>query len=820
MAERRNFGFGTCPEPTCKKENVRLTAEGKIRSHGKRTDPCKGSGSKPLEDQDTGDVLAAVADHSAQDYADTEDRSETADWLLFRKWEMDDATSRLGEIPGHGTVTWAQEALALNGKKGGPDQDTYTRALLVCKAGSLDKLTPATRAALQWSRSPEHPADPTVGQVGQWPVPGSDQRPTATEYRAASELIDGGFRSNWTDGTDSTALDAAQDVIERATNHGVRPDDDNPGPNPWRKPLPTTQPGATPDVVTLTVPEGSPAALPGETAAEYRDRVQGAKARASVAHHAAAVARQQGVSTPTPFRELSSTDMVGAARKNNSPPDVVPNWGTPDQMAHAAALPAPREPAAPIASSPDPRFTAAPPAPSEHASHPDAPVHSLRPGPQDGIDFDQWGRYKIPDPLTREFQGRQRVTTFIKGLGDQYGLTKWQQRVLLAAAAHYPMSRQVTEARELAPAKPGGGFDVKTNAGALDTLADALKTAGGDKVAADIGTKVHRYTELYDLGRLALADVPDPFRADVESYVRKIQAAGLVSIPDMLERTTIVRSLGVAGTFDKIFRLPNGQYVIGDVKTGQTMEYAALDIRQQLACYAHGVNENGIWEWDNDVAERGRWLPAPQVRTDYAIVVHIPAGSGTCTLRRVDLVQGWADCALSARVRDARKTRKDLPLLITDGPEFDPAVPGMQEYDPRSMDTPAYLPPAAYQREDGHAPALPYPEVTQLPELPETTFQGNGTGQMLGVLGPSGGTLIPTPGDAFQVQPPSLPELAPAPEPDLTTLRGYARDAMWAAFQQNRGGQAAVYETAMATFPAGDPVLLELVTIGRGEPPF
>lgn len=762
MAEkRRNFGTGTCPE--CNKEDVRLTAEGKIRSHGKRSDPCKGTGAVPVEDQD-----GAAGDSTP------EQRDE---WDAFREYESTDALKELGEIPGHGTVMWAQD-MVLDTRQPTPDQaPEYARALLVLKAGNLDKLTPATRAALQRSRPEQYPHDPTIAD-NPAPGPETDLRPTATEYREASQVVDGGHGEYPED-----LYDESMATVERATRHGVRPDAGNPGPNPWREPLPTMP----------VYPDPGPPMEYGPSVSEFSDPGPAYKQWGTPDQmaHANALA---GYTTPEYPTSQGSIEFT-----HSEPPTVavgVPSGYTPDGTPTATFKPqlrpdprpetgnmalvfrGGREPAAPVPSaSPDTRFTAAPPAPSEHAAHPDAPVHSLRPGPQDGIDFDQWGRYKIPDPVTGEMRGRQRVTTFIKGLGDQYGLTKWQQRVLLSAAAHYPNSPQMAQARELAPAKDGGGFDVKTNAGALDKLADALKTAGGDKLAADHGTKVHRYTELYDLGRLDLASVPAPFRADVEAYVRKIQATGLVPVPDMLERTTILRSLEVAGTFDKIFQLPNGEYVIGDVKTGQSMEYAALDIRQQLACYAHGVNENGIWEWDNDIPERGRWLPAPKVRTDFAIVVHIPAGSGTCTLRRVDLVHGWADCALSMQIRDARKTRKDLPLLITDGPEFQPAAPGPQADDPASVDAPASRPPAGWAGEHGPEPVFPTP---------------------------------------LAVQPPSLPDL----QPDLGTLRGYARAAMWQAFQEGRGGQAAVWETATATFPAGDPVLLELVTIGRGEPPF
>jgi hypothetical protein len=245
------------------------------------------------------------------------------------------------------------------------------------------------------------------------------------------------------------------------------------------------------------------------------------------------------------------------------------------------------------------------------------------------------------------------VTTFVKMLSDQWGLSQWQQRVLLVGAAGNP-----------AVTATAVGKDAKADKAFLDGLATVLKDAAGSKEAAAHGTMMHTHTERSDMGLMTEAEwqsLPDAVVRDLAAYVAAIDKAQLHAIPEMVERTTMVRSLDVTGTLDRIFVLPNGDHVIGDVKTGQDLSYGWLDIGMQLACYAQGVNENGVFDWG-----LRRWLPAPKVRTDFAIVMHMPAGKGTCTLYRVDINQGWANCALARSVRDARKVRNHAEVLDLD----------------------------------------------------------------------------------------------------------------------------------------------------------
>lgn len=465
----------------------------------------------------------------------------------------------------------------------------------------------------------------------------------------------------------------------------------------------------------------------------------------------------------------------------------------------------------------------------------DTAPHRVRKGPEKD-DFDRWGRYKLPDPRTGETKGRQRVTTFAKMISDQYGLSRWQQRMLLKGAVENPQI--VQQAR---------GLDVKVNAATMDTVADALKDLAGDKVAAALGTEFHALTEEYDLGRLTdLSQAPERHRGALVSYTETMRAAGLVSPPEFVERTTMVRSVDVAGTLDRILGLPNGDHVIGDVKTGQDLTYGWLDIGVQLACYAHGVNENGVWDW-----ETRQWIPAPKVRTDYAIVMHAPAGSNICVLYRVDLAVGWANATLAAQVREARKYRRHSQLLAMDGPEFVPS-PGataaleaaqgaVQSFGNAGVPMPpapgsdAYLAAddaaetANRQQADATFRVQPHTAVhvpTLRPQLPEPTPEPGGRNLLMKM------ELILDTDDAAKIYAEAVQtgagpeELAGLSQVGMDRLMrvAQAREAFSAVRTRQQAGE--LYNTAVGTFGEYDPIIPALVATATAtldalnSPPF
>jgi hypothetical protein len=196
-----------------------------------------------------------------------------------------------------------------------------------------------------------------------------------------------------------------------------------------------------------------------------------------------------------------------------------------------------------------------------------------------------------------------------------------------------------------------------------------VKDAAGAKVAANIGTAVHGFTEQVDAGHVKPGDVPETYRGHIQSYLECLAQYGLEPVPGLIERTTFVDQWnGIAGTFDRVlYHRPSNTYLIGDLKTGRDLKYGRMEIAVQLALYAYGINHHGVYDWVSgswappgsygDSVETGPWS-VPKVRTDFGVVMHLPIqgdDAGTCTLKRINLAAGWDAAQVCGNVIASRK---------------------------------------------------------------------------------------------------------------------------------------------------------------------
>ena len=279
------------------------------------------------------------------------------------------------------------------------------------------------------------------------------------------------------------------------------------------------------------------------------------------------------------------------------------------------------------------------------------------------------GRYHLPHPENGKRADWTRVTNFVKKASDHFALEQWGNRCLAVGLRNRPdLFRQVD------------GKDVKADRAFLNKLVEEAKQAAGSKDRARLGTIMHKHTEEVDAGHKDLADVPEKFRDDVSVYLAKMRACGLMMIPHLMERSTVVPDLEVAGTFDGIVRLPDGTYAVGDKKTGETLEYNQFEIAVQIALYAHGVNTSGIatavpsniegepptWTWEKPRDEDGNVI---KVRKDIGIVIHLPYGSGDCFIYSIPLDIGWEGAQLCKRVQESQKIKH----IVTAIPEIQPS---------------------------------------------------------------------------------------------------------------------------------------------------
>jgi len=307
-------------------------------------------------------------------------------------------------------------------------------------------------------------------------------------------------------------------------------------------------------------------------------------------------------------------------------------------------------------------------------------------------------KYKNGNPW-----GYTRVTTFIKEASSTIKLGEWKARnVVIGAARRRDLLLQAH------------GLTHENDKDRLNAIAMELEAAAGAKVGSDLGTYLHEFTEFMDAGLKTWHDAPKEFRRSLALYADALGKAGLEPITSLIERTTIIREFGwVCGTFDRIFfHRPSGQYVIGDLKTAKTMDYGKNEIEAQLWAYAHGVNQNGIYDWNTDTwlppgaygdsVETGPWQ-VPQVSEKVGVVIHMPVQGdleGTVSLLWADLEAGAQHAELCYAVRSQPKGKMkpwgDGPAPLAP-PE--PVIDFTGDWEVRASVTP--VPPAAWSWEDG-----------------------------------------------------------------------------------------------------------------------
>jgi hypothetical protein len=214
--------------------------------------------------------------------------------------------------------------------------------------------------------------------------------------------------------------------------------------------------------------------------------------------------------------------------------------------------------------------------------------------------------------------------------------------MVLVGAAHD--SALVGRARQLDPLDPAGKR-------ALNGLAEQATALAGAHTKREKGTHLHKLSEYVDRGE-ALPGASDQDVTDMAAY----KAATLHLDVVHVERLVVIDALTVAGTPDRICFYtgpgPNGEpfagNVITDLKTG-SVEHGGLKMAMQLAVYSRGQF------YDHLTKARS---PLPDVSQEWGLIIHLPAGSGQCTVYWIDLSVGWEGALVAQQVRALRSRRR------------------------------------------------------------------------------------------------------------------------------------------------------------------
>ena len=296
-------------------------------------------------------------------------------------------------------------------------------------------------------------------------------------------------------------------------------------------------------------------------------------------------------------------------------------------------------------------------------------------------------QYRVRRPSDGKVVGYTRVTTYIANLEDRSMLEKWKLRMLLEGVAVNDAPNEtgrdidpvVAEVRDLihrrdvailkarksdkkgklvtgqlATIVDGAWSEFKRD---LNVLAERLLDLGGANEKSIKGTDLHALCELHDRegidavgellteGRITPADFDD-----VNAYAAAMQRAGIKVID--IERPVVNHELKVAGRLDRtaLVRFPGmarAVKVVVDIKTGG-IELGAGKLAQQLDMYANARGYDLETHEEEDL----------KLSRTKAVVVHLPAGTGTCSIYPVDLVLGRKGNKLSGEVRAWRNEGK------------------------------------------------------------------------------------------------------------------------------------------------------------------
>jgi hypothetical protein len=254
-------------------------------------------------------------------------------------------------------------------------------------------------------------------------------------------------------------------------------------------------------------------------------------------------------------------------------------------------------------------------------------------------------------------------------------LTKWKQRLTLVGAAM--QAWLIRAAARCDPSTPEGKKE-------LNRLAFLAFIAAGGEDSQKRGTWLHALSEYRDRGE-ELPPHSDEDAADLAAYTEATQELFTAHI----ETPLVLNEYGIAGTADRLVWTelcypgegPAG-WVVADLKTG-SIDLAALKIAMQMAAYSRARRYDPLrWLPENpSEAEIAAWrqrefteaeaaeayLPTPEINPRRGLVIHLPAGSGTCTLHWIDLQTGWDALATAADVRSLRGRRNLLTPVETPG---------------------------------------------------------------------------------------------------------------------------------------------------------
>lgn len=253
-------------------------------------------------------------------------------------------------------------------------------------------------------------------------------------------------------------------------------------------------------------------------------------------------------------------------------------------------------------------------------------------------------RPRAVNPVTGQEQSWQRASNYAAVLDNPHGLIKWKLRELIKGISARPdLARMLLS-----------GAVIEDNAKADEIIAAAHAVAAIDAKANE-GTAIHSALSRSWQGK----EWAREFEPHVLGFAAELKRNGLR--PVATEVTVMNTRLGALGHVDWVLQDAHGNYLVGDLKSGN-LERAALKFAVQCEVYNSA---------DYILDENNRPAALPwKLGNRYSVLIHIDPETGACSIYSVDAVLGLYGADLAEKVRDWQKMKVLRPYVppIGDAP--------------------------------------------------------------------------------------------------------------------------------------------------------
>lgn len=265
-----------------------------------------------------------------------------------------------------------------------------------------------------------------------------------------------------------------------------------------------------------------------------------------------------------------------------------------------------------------------------------------------------------------------RVTTYISCLEDTYSLGQWAERMTVLGLAQRPQLVAAAQRVDLS--------NVDAARDALGEIAQKAKDAANWKEKADLGSDFHAIAQEHDTGRRTWSLLSEESKAMLWAYIAKTKGweyahieQGMVNdefrtygTPDRLrfvrggddrfnpeQRGRITSDDGLT---DRHWDSRHRKLRVADIKTGR-IDYGWQKMELQLALYAL----SSLYDPDTGIRTE------LDIDLEYAEIVHVPYGEGTCTVYVVPIAE--AVDVLRSLIPRVRAWRSRKPSWVPAGAE-------------------------------------------------------------------------------------------------------------------------------------------------------